>query len=83
MSDNLLTIYQYFIILENIKEFNITSYNSNNMVWRSLPGTEIPDYEESAKGVFCIFFVVRNFFVYKCKISFQEVKHELFSIAKN
>jgi hypothetical protein len=32
------------------------------MVWRSLPGTEIPDYEESTRFVF--FFVIRNFFLY-------------------
>lgn len=32
-------------------EFNEISYNSNDMVWRSLPGTVIPDYEESTNLV--------------------------------
>lgn len=44
----MLTIQYFFIImLKNINEFNKIPYNSNNMVWGSLPGTEIPDYEES------------------------------------
>ena len=46
--DNLNFFYYPF---KNINEFNIISYNSNNMVWRSLPGTKISDYEASARFV--------------------------------
>jgi hypothetical protein len=42
----------FYYPLKNVNEFNKISYNSNNMVWRSLPGTEIPDYEESTRFVF-------------------------------
>lgn len=50
----MLTIYYFFIIILKTLGINIISYNPNNMVWGSLPGTEIPDYEESTKLVFSL-----------------------------
>jgi len=51
----MLTIRNFFIIiLKIVNEFNNISYNPNNMVWGSLPGTEIPDYEESTVLVFSL-----------------------------
>ena len=48
--DNLI----FFIIILKALGINKFSYNSNNMVWGSLLGTEIPDYEESTKLVFSL-----------------------------
>lgn len=51
------------------------------MVWGSLPGTEIPDYEESTILVFSLWSGI--FLYFKSNNLFQEVKNELFNIAKN
>lgn len=44
-------------ILRKINRY--ISYNSNNLVWKSLPGTLIPAYEED---VLDVFFVSRIFY---------------------
>ncbi len=52
MLDTILTTQTiYCYPLKSSYELNEISYNSNDMVWRSLPGTVIPDYEESTNLV--------------------------------
>lgn len=50
------------------------------MVWRSLPGTEIPDYEENTNLVLSSYSGIFLLYLYNSLFGGQ---NELFSIAKN